>query len=280
MPCPALPAELARHQYLLDRMIAKAPDGRYASAGEMVEAIRVLREQRPRSLPAPIAAGVVRELRHSWIPTRARRLAAVARHLIDAGWVLVRSAHLSARARAVWRKLTQILPEDARQRRATALVTTALLLTLAAGGFITKPAAQKQPVQAPAIEAATHPVVLRLSDDLAMQHEHFLRLAREALADYRLTTPENNNAYYYYRRVLEDDADNAEALTGVARIADTYADLTERELDQFHYRKARAYLERGLAVDPGSKRLLTLKQTSAFSDASRRALDRVKSLFQ
>jgi tRNA A-37 threonylcarbamoyl transferase component Bud32 len=279
-PCPALPAELARFQRLLDRMIAKAPDGRYASAGEMVEAIRALREQRPQGLPATIAAGVVRELRNSAIPTRARHLAAVARRLIDAGWRQTRSTRLPDRAWAAWRKLTQILPEDTRLRRATALVTVALLLSLAAGGFITKPAVQEQPVQAPAVEAATHPVVLRLSDDLAMQHEHFLRLAREALDDYRLTTPENNNAYYYYRRVLEDDPDNAEASAGVARIADTYANLTEREIDQFHYRKARAYLERGLAVDPGNERLLKLKQTSAFSDAPGRVLDRVKSLFQ
>jgi hypothetical protein len=66
----------------------------------------------------------------------------------------------------------------------------------------------------------------------------------------------------------------------VARIADTYADLTERELDQFHYRKAETYLERGLEVDPGNERLLKLKQSRAFSDASRRALDRVKSLFR
>jgi hypothetical protein len=113
-----------------------------------------------------------------------------------------------------------------------------------------------------------------------MQQEHFLRLAREALADYRLTTPEGNNAYYYYRRILEQDPDNAEALTGVAQIADTYADLTERELDRFHHRKARTYLERGLVVDPENERLLKLSQTGAFPDASRRALDRVKSLFQ
>ena len=101
-----------------------------------------------------------------------------------------------------------------------------------------------------------------------------------ALDDYRLTTPESNNAYYFYRQVLETDPDNAEASTGVARIADTYADLTQRELDQFHYRKARTYLERGLAVDPGNERLLKLRQTRAYSDAPRRALDRVKALFE
>jgi hypothetical protein len=66
----------------------------------------------------------------------------------------------------------------------------------------------------------------------------------------------------------------------VARIADIYADLTAQELDRFNYRKARTYLERGLEVDPDNERLLKLKQTSAFSDAPGRALDRVKSLFR
>ena len=135
-------------------------------------------------------------------------------------------------------------------------------------------------MQVTATETAAHPVVLRLSDDLAVQHENLLRLARQALDDYRLSSPEKNNAFYYYRKVLEEDPNNAEALRGVTRIADRYADLTERERDQFHYRKARTYLERGLAVDPGNERLLKLKQASTFPDASRRALDRVKSLFQ
>ena len=64
------------------------------------------------------------------------------------------------------------------------------------------------------------------------------------------------------------------------RIGDTYADLARREFDQFHYRKARTYLERGLTVDPGNERLLKLNGTSGFSYTTTRALDRMKSLFK
>ena len=179
--------------------------------------------------------------------------------------------------------LRQVLPEDARLRNASGLVIAASLLAIAAGGFVMTPAeitAKKHTAQAPAPEAAAHPVVMPLKDDRAMQHENLLRLARQALDDYRLTTPESNNAYYFYRGVLAEDPDNVEALTGVARIAGIYADLTAQELDRFNYRKARTYLERGLEVDPDNERLLKLKQTSAFSDAPGRALDRVKSLFR
>jgi tRNA A-37 threonylcarbamoyl transferase component Bud32/tetratricopeptide (TPR) repeat protein len=283
-PCPALPAELERYQSLLDRMIARTPDARYASAGEMVEAIRALRGQKPQRLPATIAAGVIREFSDAGIPAQAaRHLAARAGRLLAAIRLRARPSRASVRVRSMWRKLDQIVPQDARLRRASAIMIVALLLAIAMGGFVTKPAGmarKEQTALASAAEPAAPPVVLQLNDDLAVQHEHLLRLARQALDDYRLTSPDNDNAYDYYRRVLEDDPDNAEALTGVARIADSYADLTEREIDQFHYRKARTYLERGLAVDPDNERLTKLKETSALSDAPRRVMDRVKSLFQ
>ena len=282
-PGPALPDELGLYQGLLDRMIARTPDGRYASAGEMVEAIKALRVQRPQRLPATIVTGVVRELRDSWIPAQARRVTAGAGRLMEAGRVQVRSNRAPDCVRTMWRKFGQIVPEDVRLRRTSAFITVAVLLTFAVGGFITKPAgitSREHTAQSPAIETAAHPVVLRLDDNLTVQYENLLRLAHQALDDYRLTSPEKNNAYYYYRRLLEEDPDNAEALTGVARIADAYADLTQRELDRFHYRRARTYLDRGLAVDPDNERLLKLRQTSAFSDAPRRALDRVKSLFR
>jgi tRNA A-37 threonylcarbamoyl transferase component Bud32 len=282
-PCPALPAALGHYQCLLDRMIAKAPDGRYTSAGEMVEAVRTLRARRPRGLPARFLAGHVQDMCNSAIPAQAGHPAAGVRRLIAAGWEQLRSTPWTVAARNTRVKLEQILPGNARPGWAYVVVTVALVLAIAGGGFITKPAVQarkEQTVQVTATETAAHPVVLRLSDDLAVQHENLLRLARQALDDYRLSSPEKNNAFYYYRKVLEEDPNNAEALRGVTRIADRYADLTERERDQFHYRKARTYLERGLAVDPGNERLLKLKQASTFPDASRRALDRVKSLFQ
>jgi hypothetical protein len=91
---------------------------------------------------------------------------------------------------------------------------------------------------------------------------------------------ELRNLSYYYQRILAEDPDNEEALKGVAQIADRYADLAQRELDQFHYSKAQVYRDRGLAVDPNNKRLLELESTSAVSDVSKRTLDKLKSLFQ
>jgi len=282
-PCPSLPAELSSYQGLLERMIAKAPDARYPTAGEIVTAIRELRKRGQRNMPSLALSRATRQLCDFSFLAQVRKFCHRANNLVDAGLKQTWSIRALAVGRGVQREPGEILPSDARLRRAATLIIVVLLFSLAAGGFLMNPAVKEtedQAKQAHTVQATTHPVVLRLSDDLAIQRENDLRLARQALEDYHLTTPEGNNAWYYYRRILEEDPDNSEALTGVKRIGDTYADLARREFDQFHYRKARSYLERGLTVDPGNERLLKLKGTSGFSYTTTRALDRMKSLFK
>ena len=282
-PCPSLPAELSSYQGLLDRMIAKAPDVRYSTAGEMVTAIRELRKRGQRNMPSLALSRATRQLCDSSILAQVRKLCHRANNLIDAGLKQTWSIRTLAVGRGVQRILGENFPGNTRLRRVATLLTVVLLISLAASSFLMKPiakATKKQAMQAPAVKATTHPVVLRLSDDMAIQRENELQLARQALDDYRLTTPARNNAWYYYRRVLDEDPDNSEALTGVKRIADTYADLARQELDQLHYRKARSHVERGLTIDPGNERLLKLKNTSAFSYTTTRALERMKSLFR
>jgi hypothetical protein len=107
-----------------------------------------------------------------------------------------------------------------------------------------------------------------------------MRMARQALDEYRLTTPPGNNAYYYYKGILEGDPDNKEAAAGLMKIAEIYAGLADKEISRFRYRKARTYINRGLSIDPENPRLLELEHTNFFSDASQRAVGKVKSLFQ
>jgi len=92
--------------------------------------------------------------------------------------------------------------------------------------------------------------------------------ADTALKEYRLTTPKNNNAYYYYQRILESHPKHKQALEGINRIANVYADLAESKLDQFKYADAKKYLNRGLTIQPENARLKELKKnTNAFRDA-------------
>jgi tRNA A-37 threonylcarbamoyl transferase component Bud32 len=282
-PRPALPAHLARYQELLDRMIAREPGERYADAAEMLDALRALREQAPRRFTPRTINGALRGFQHAGMAARARRLAAVAGALAMAAQARLRSWRLPARGRLVTRKFRQALPGNARLKLISALVTVAFILALGAGAFVAKApkeVGRGHAAQAPVVAPATQPALLRFDDEGTIRRENYLRLAQQALEEYRLTTPVHDNAYYYYRRILEDEPDNPAALTGIARIGDSYAELTGRELDQFHYRKAEVYLERGLAVDPHNERLLELKRRPALSDAPRRVVDRLKALFR
>jgi len=107
-----------------------------------------------------------------------------------------------------------------------------------------------------------------------------LAQAATALKEYRLTTPKNNNAHYYYQRVLELRPQHEKALEGITRVANAYADLTESKLDQFEYKAAKEYLNRGLMIQQDNTRLLELqKNTNAFRDAPGRIWKKILSPF-
>lgn len=110
--------------------------------------------------------------------------------------------------------------------------------------------------------------------------EELLHMAQQALDEYRLTTPEGNNAYHYYKSILDEDPDNKEAVAGVMKIAAIYADLAEKEINRFRYKKAKIYINRGLFIDPENPRLQELENKNFFADAPQRAIGKVKSLFQ
>jgi serine/threonine-protein kinase PpkA len=107
-----------------------------------------------------------------------------------------------------------------------------------------------------------------------------LSQAATALKEQRLTRPKDNNAYAYYQRILELHPQHEQALKGITRIADAYADLAESKLDQFKYAAAREYLHRGLTIQPENARLQELqKNTNAFRDAPGRLWKRIKAPF-
>jgi serine/threonine-protein kinase PpkA len=282
-PVPSLPVDLSAYQELLDRMIAKAPDDRYQTAGDMVAAVRELMTRREKNIPTMTVARVLSRLRNRSVLTKVQKF----NHQVSLEFVAVWKSSLSKLLLPAWskvkRKCAENPPPNARLRHVAAVLTVVLLVSLAIGGVILKPAkmvTKQHLVQESSEQVTAHPVVLRLSDDAAIRRENNLRLAQQAMDTYRLTTPEGNNAWYYYRRVLEEDPSNTEALAGEKQIADRYADLAVGAFDQLHYSKARDYVERGLVVDPSNERLLKLKETSGFSYTTTRALTHVKSLFR
>jgi len=299
-PLPSLPSAFARYQDLLERMIAKDPEERFRSAAEMLEYISKLRESGAPSHAISGGFSLLPILNRFGVPSRLRslQLAAVKavqdayrriradmprvipphRAAIVAALVLVAATGLLVRHPSPPPRQLQNGPvSDVQPVNAGREVmnVSANAAAVPANGTTTSDGAESPGYQPAAIVAA-QPVSEMTSGD----ERRLLQQARKALDEYRLTTPPQDNAYYYYRSVLDEHPDQEEALAGVASIARTYANLAERELKRLRYPKARAYIDRGLAVDPDNKRLRELDSDASLRNATRRAIVKVKSLFQ
>jgi serine/threonine-protein kinase PpkA len=120
-----------------------------------------------------------------------------------------------------------------------------------------------------------------LADLATSEIERYLLQAQAALDAYRLTTPAEDSAYFYYQQALALSPGHAEALQGIDRIADRYADLAERNIDQYNYSQAKVYVRKGLDLRPGHQRLLALQErTSAAKDVPGRIFRGIKSIFE
>jgi serine/threonine-protein kinase PpkA len=104
------------------------------------------------------------------------------------------------------------------------------------------------PVVVEESHAADASRVLAQSEDRPV--DAWLKAGNEALGRDRLTTPGYDNAYTHYKKVLAHAPGNADALSGIERIADRYAVLARRSLAAGDLRQARLYLERGTDILP------------------------------
>jgi hypothetical protein len=245
-------------------MIAKDPDERFATAGEMLEHVRKLRQCGPSVCNAPGGFTDLRDISHF----------GVLAHVQQSLHALINTMQIMVR------KILTLVPGSTRHRWMTASASMAFIAI--SGLLMYQPSMlTKQTVsETDAMKKTSFTFITQASETPAPLHEELLLLAQQALDEYRLTTPIDNNAYYYYRSVLEDDPDNEEAQAGLRRIASIYANLAEKEIDRFHYNKARTYINRGLAIAPDNTRLRALESSNTFSGTSHRVFGKVKSLFQ
>jgi tRNA A-37 threonylcarbamoyl transferase component Bud32 len=119
----------------------------------------------------------------------------------------------------------------------------------------------------------------------AVGFEEHLARAEAAFENDHLTTPVGESAFYYYQQALQIDPDNASAQRGIARIAERYAVLAERDLSRARVASAQALVARGLSVAPDNERLLQLEaelvaRRTERDRLPRRVVDRVRSIFR
>jgi len=314
-PVPSLPPVLKRYQSLLDRMIAKDPAERFATAGEMLGYIHQLRQCGPGVCTASGGFTDLRGISHFGVLARAQqplhKLIKTSRDMISKIMALVprrtRNRWITAGALTAFIATSGLLMyQPSILTEETVSDTDSLALTVSLGplslderaahemntqpgnkpltavmmGHAEDRLSREEGMETDVNKETGYTFTVQDSDAPARPREELLLLAQHALDEYRLTTPMGDNAYYYYHSILENEPGNEEALAGVRQVAGIYASLAEKEIDRFHYNKARTYIERGLAIDPNNAQLRTLESSNTFSGMSQRAFGKVKSLFQ
>ncbi len=253
-PVPVLPPHLERNQELLERMIAKRPEDRFASAAEMAAFIGRIGRATPVEAIAQKAAGLLRTLCAS-SPTAPHPAKTVQIVRDDLG--ADRSAVMQNGRSGIFQPLKTYFANSSPDTRQRWLIT-ALLFALVAGSVWR--------LTAPSSESNV---------------EQYLEKARVAMNEGKLTGPGDDNAYFYYQEIIKQFPDNEQALDGLIEIATRYAEQAEQALDRFEYVKARHYVDEGLRAQPDDPRLLALQQRSyAIRDVPIRLIRGIRSALE
>ncbi|MDA0424720.1 serine/threonine-protein kinase [Stutzerimonas frequens] len=257
MPLPQLPPALAGYQPLLDRMLAKLPDERFASCRELLAAIDTLTE--PDMDQTRIAPAVIIEAK----PSRRRR---------RSGRGLGRWAAISAAVVATvavlgfggyqWWQYSRI--SDFLGRAESRLAV----------GQLTTPAFDNADYyfrQALRLDADNPEALDGLRRVLDARIAEALELAAQRLASDQLLEPAEDSAVHYYQQVLGWLPEHQAAREGLTRVSERYVQLAESAYAQREFALALEYIQQGLEAAPQYAPLLALQDAHAQRVAKARA---------
>lgn len=238
MDVPQLPAQLQHYQWLLERMLAKDPDERFADCNVLLASLDELTQDDPDSTRiapalslAKSAKGRPRTQFWVWLLVGLLLLAGAA----GSGYHFYRQQQISDYlARAELRLQSGSLLEPA-QDNADYLFRQVLTLD------------------------ANNPIALDgLARVLQARITQYLQLAEQRLADQQLLLPEDDSATHYFRQVLAWEPDNLLALAGINRVAQRYIEQSEAAYKRREFALALALVQQGLEVEPANEQLLQL----------------------
>ena len=169
-----------------------------------------------------------------------------------------------------------VAAETGRKKRRWVLPVILLLLLAGAAGlfyFIQPPTEDKPKVVRVPIKSDLNPEDTRNGNTgpasgpaspampaVDPQIAQWLRDAQDSMDAWNLTEPEGRNAYHFYQKILKRDPDHRVARKGLTDIADRYAQLAEREIQRSKNQKALDFIATGLSVDADNRRLWSLKE--------------------
>lgn len=285
-PIPTLPEEFEEFQPLLDKMMAKQRDQRFAEAGDLISAISALQRKRAD-------AGISTDFDITGLSQtdgyarRQKRASKILMGLVLLGLVMFSSLkYIEIKIKTDPRKKNQI-------STSTVLDSTPMVIpTLESGEVVVETGSAPMPEPDPSIEpgsentdpdsatTATEPEPTPVAEPEPVSEDVLKALAwlgNQSLEEYKLTYPPKDNAYYYFSRMLELSPGNRQAVMGILEISDRYAVQAEQALARNQQADMLKYIEYGLRINPQNESLLTLKSLAGNQDTS--FLGTIKSMF-
>jgi len=234
MAVPELPGPLREYQWLLERMLAKDPDERFADCRVLLASLDEVCE------PA-----------------------------LDVNWAAPVPPRGKLRARPLWPWLLLIalLVGGAsgggyylyqQQRIADYLAMGEQRL---GEGRLLEPPLDNADFyfrQALTLDAEHAGALDGLRRVLQARIQGYLAQAEQRLSEGQLLLPEDDSATYYFRQVLAWEPDNLLALAGIERVAQRFIERSEAAYERREFADALAYINQGLAVAPANEKLLQL----------------------
>ncbi len=239
-PVPVLPSEFAWLQPILDGMMAKRVQDRFANGEVFLQELARVRAR----MPKPQATQL---LRHD----TARRQA-----IESAPTVAVSSST----------RRTGVMPA----RRAPLALAAGLVAVVVVGLLLWRAVDTDEVAAPPADAGSVAPRIepgptIRLPADLSdieamlVQADAYLDFGRQpANMGRKLDHPDDDSALGLYRQVLEREPDNARALEGVRQIAAFYFDAATKLCDRAIWEACATNAEKGLAAMPDHAELKAL----------------------
>ncbi|MGE8496439.1 MAG: serine/threonine-protein kinase [Pseudomonas sp.] len=235
---PPLPAHLGEYQWLLDRMLAKDPDERFADCNILLASLDELREQDVDSTRLAPAIKIKAK------PARAARNGS--RPLV---WGLLAVLLVLGIGGGGYYGYQQVRISD----------YLALGEQRLGEGQLLEPPQDNADYyfrQVLSLDADNAQAVDGLNRILQARIVDYLALAEQRIAEERLLLPEDDSATFYFRQVLAWEPDNLLALAGLDRVAQRFVELSEQAYARREHALALEYIKQGLEVAPANENLL------------------------
>ncbi|MFV9682260.1 serine/threonine-protein kinase [Pseudomonas sp. NY15367] len=232
---PPLPEPLGELQWLLDRMLAKDPEDRFADCHVLLASLDELQDTDPdQTRLSPAVSLPPSPSRRRWLPWAVLGLLLLG---------------LGSAGGYYWQL----------QQRISGLL--ALAETRLSEGRLLAPAQDNADYyfrQALALDEGNAQASDGLQRVLQARIQQYLDLAEQRLSEGLLILPEDDSAVHYFRQVLGWEPDNLLALAGINRVAQRFIEQSEAAYVRREYNLALEQIKQGLEAEPDNERLLAL----------------------